>query len=65
VDTSAVGAEGRIFSVRQRQHIAYRPMLIARCMLSSVRLSITRVYHTKTIEVRIMKFSPSTLVFVR
>jgi len=27
-------------------------------MLSSVSLSITRVDHTKTVEVRIMKFSP-------
>jgi len=33
----------------------------------SVRLSVTRVYHTKTVEVRIMKFLPYgssiTLVF--
>jgi len=27
-------------------------------MLSTVRLSVTRVYHTKTVEVWIMKFSP-------
>jgi len=28
----------------------------ARYMLSPVRLSVTRVYHTKAVEVRIMKF---------
>jgi len=27
-------------------------------MLSSVRPSVTRVYHAKTVEVRIIKFSP-------
>jgi len=27
-------------------------------MLSPIRLSVTRVYHTQTVEVRIMKFSP-------
>jgi len=47
----------RIFSARQ--HIA---LCLARYMLSpvrqSVRLSVTRVDHTKTVEVRIMKFSP-------
>jgi len=39
-----------------------RYIFLARYMLSpvrlSVRLSVTRVDHTKTIEVRIMKFSP-------
>ena len=39
-----------------RQHkILYA---IARIMLSPVRLSVGRVDHTKTVEVRIMKFSP-------
>jgi len=37
-------------------------MLSARAMLSPVRLSarlfVTRVYHTTTFEVRIIKFSP-------
>jgi len=41
-----------IFSARQ--HIA----CLARYMLSPVRPSVTRVDHTKTVEVRIMKFSP-------
>jgi len=31
----------------------HRPMLY-----ESVRQSVTRVYHTKTVEVRIMKFLP-------
>jgi len=31
---------------------------LARYILSPVRLPVTRVYHTKTVEVRIMKFSP-------
>jgi len=39
-----------------RQHIA--DMLLARYMLSLVRLSDTRVIHTKTVEDRIKKFSP-------
>jgi len=43
--------------------ICYRPSV-----RMSVHLSITRVYHRKTVEVRIMKFSPYsspiTLVFV-
>jgi len=45
-----------------RQHICYSAY-----MLSPVRLSVTRVDHTETVEVRIMKFtpygSPSHLVF--
>ena len=45
-----------------RQHICYSAY-----MLSPVRLSLTRVDHIKTVEVRIMKFSPygspSRLVF--
>jgi len=36
-----------------RQHICYSAY-----MLSPVRLSVRRVYHRKTVEVRIMKFSP-------
>jgi len=40
-----------VFSVRQ--HIC-----LARYMLSPVRLSVRWVDHTKTVEVRIMKFSP-------
>ena len=36
-----------------RQHICYSAY-----MLSPVRPSVTRVYHRKTAEVRIMKFSP-------
>ena len=47
-----------VFSAQQ--HIAY--IHLERYMLSPVRLSaclfVTRVYHTKTAEVRIMKFSP-------
>jgi len=45
-------------------------MLRERCMpmLSPVRLSVSRVDHTKTVEVRIMKFlpygSPIPFVFV-
>jgi len=42
---------GLVFSARQ--HIC-----LARYMLSPVRLSVRRVDHTKTVEVRVMKFSP-------
>jgi len=42
---------------------------LSRYMLLHVRLYATRAHHTKTVEVRIMKFlphdSPMPLVFVR
>jgi len=41
---------------RARQHIAYAYRAI--CYRPSVRLSVTQVDHTKTVEVRIMKLSP-------
>jgi len=43
----------RLFSARQHYN-AERAI----CYLSPVRQSVTRVDHTKTVEVRIMKFAP-------
>jgi len=40
-----------------RQHICYSAYILSP-VRPSVRLSVTRVYHRKTAEVRIMKFSP-------
>jgi len=37
---------------------AYSIICLARNMLSPIRLSVTRVDQSKTVEVRIMKFSP-------
>ena len=45
-----------IFSTRQ--HIACMLSALYAIARPSVRLSVTRVYHIKTVEIRIMKFSP-------
>ena len=46
-----------VFDFYARQHICYSAYMLSPAR-PSVRLSVTRVYHRKTAEVRIMKFSP-------
>jgi len=58
-----------VFSARQHIATACRPMLSALYAIARPSVYVTRVDHTKMVEVRIMKFlpygSPMPLVFVR
>jgi len=46
-----------VLSFYARQHICYSAYMLSQ-FRPSVCLSVRRVYHRKTVEVRIMKFSP-------